>query len=879
MVKADVRRDYYADLGLTPSAESEDIKKQFRKLALKYHPDRNPGRELEFISKFQAIQAAHEILSDAQQRLRYDTDRLRAGYGKLYGPPKPSATRKTATSNFASTPSPKPPTAKQPSSARPQSYHSGPSSGAQRYASYARAAPKQPWEKTSNEGQTRADAYRGFQEMKGNGMPGWNQFDPRTGRSAFPGATPRPTTASAGQQRPKSAYEYFKTSPKPSTPDPSRAQSARKKQGFAPRAAAGGDEPMASSTSSYSNAYRGERSQTPNVFGTAPSPTARKAAAGFSSRADTLRTPEFERASRQYASTGGERTFFSSTGFGRSSSVRDSTGSPKPYSRTNPPSPTPPESGRHRSASPKFKTDTSRNYSSTSSSETDDDDIFPAHKPKAVPKSRLRPHQKFSGFHTQQPGGATNVHEFDGTASPRNVFGARAQTPFESTQGPKPNNVPHTGNFKSSSHDDLRKPFSADSWGGLNFFKPAPPGQEPAQSPTRPGSRGRTETRNSPKPGSASADASSTHDSSRSGSTSQQKYPPFPEGKFHADDWTRKFSDSGWAMPKDDESKNHPQQATNTQRQRSPRKQNTRPGAKVRPTPQPATVATEAEEAESTVNGSDKPEPPKTGSDDAEAMDLDDELPANMATGADTTTNVEGPAKDTGKETPSQTQPASSSTETSKESKLFNLDGLREAAPFTSTSNGGIDDLQDIHASLPFESRAKASRTTMNDIRAPKLVLPNPPKRPQPPSMVPMGLGSERLGLSRAAWDRHLAEMEFYMRRWSSFNKEMLHHFVARQETLDTGMAPHWLGAVGDSTGVKVSNGDDQNDSKEAQEEDDDETKVPQSSKCGFNAYVRALEQDRQAQKHWEVAREMHMECIIAHGQLRDALLNGSRLF
>ncbi|KAH8434196.1 uncharacterized protein LDX57_011835 [Aspergillus melleus] len=332
-------------------------------------------------------------------------------------------------------------------------------------------------------------------------------------------------------------------------------------------------------------------------------------------------------------------------------------------------------------------------------------------------------------------------------------------------------------------------------------------------------------------------------------------------------------------MPKDDESKN-PQQAANTQRQRSPRKQNTRPGAKVRPTPQPATVATEAEEAESTVNASDKPEPPKTGSDDAEAMDLDDELPANTATSADTNANVEpGPAKDAGKETPSQTQPASSTMENSKESKLFNLDGLREAAPFTSTSHGGIDDLQDIHASLPFESRAKTSRTTMNDIRAPKLVLPNPPKRPQPPPLVPMSLGSERLGLSRAAWDRHLAEMEFYMRRWSAFNKEMLNHFVARQETLDTGMAPHWLGAVGDSTGVKVSNGDGQEDSKETQEDDDDDTKVPQSSKCGFNAYVRALEQDRQAQKHWEVAREMHMECIFAHGQLRDSLLNSSRLF
>ena len=69
--------------------------------ALKYHPDRNPGREAEFNAKFQAIQAANEILSDPQQRLKYDTDRLRAGYGKFYGPPKANTQRKTQPSAWA----------------------------------------------------------------------------------------------------------------------------------------------------------------------------------------------------------------------------------------------------------------------------------------------------------------------------------------------------------------------------------------------------------------------------------------------------------------------------------------------------------------------------------------------------------------------------------------------------------------------------------------------------------------------------------------------------------------------------------------------------------------------------------------------------------
>ncbi|KAJ5111921.1 hypothetical protein NUU61_001551 [Penicillium alfredii] len=70
MMKADVRRDYYANLGLQPSAETEGIKKHFRRLALKYHPDGNPGKEREFKAKFQAIQVADEILSDPKRRLK-----------------------------------------------------------------------------------------------------------------------------------------------------------------------------------------------------------------------------------------------------------------------------------------------------------------------------------------------------------------------------------------------------------------------------------------------------------------------------------------------------------------------------------------------------------------------------------------------------------------------------------------------------------------------------------------------------------------------------------------------------------------------------------------------------------------------------------------
>lgn len=371
-----------------------------RSPALKYHPDRNPGRELEFNAKFQAIQAANEILSDSHQRLKYDTDRLRAGYGKFYGPPRANTSRKTPTNPYASTPNAKPQPPKPQFSSRPQSFHNGPSTGAQRFASYARAAPRQPWEKMQDDGQTRADAYRGFQDMKGNSTPGWSQFDPRTGRSGYSGAAPRPDgTPNKQSPRPKSAYEYFKTSPKATgTESSSRTQSTRKKQGFAPRTA-GGDEPMAPHTSSYTSAPRRERFQSSDpIFEAAPSPTAKKTATPSDYRTESTRTPDFERASSRYAGTGGEKTFFSSSWLGRESR-RNSPEDARTHSRTNPPSPTPAPSGRHQSASPKLKKNRNQYYDSTSSSGTEED-AFVSRKQKATPKSRLR-NQKFSHFRSQ----------------------------------------------------------------------------------------------------------------------------------------------------------------------------------------------------------------------------------------------------------------------------------------------------------------------------------------------------------------------------------------------------------------------------------------------------------------------------------------------
>jgi curved DNA-binding protein len=64
-------KDYYAVLGVGKSASGEEIKKAFRKLAVKYHPDRNPG-DKQAEERFKEISEAYEVLSDAEKRQKYD---------------------------------------------------------------------------------------------------------------------------------------------------------------------------------------------------------------------------------------------------------------------------------------------------------------------------------------------------------------------------------------------------------------------------------------------------------------------------------------------------------------------------------------------------------------------------------------------------------------------------------------------------------------------------------------------------------------------------------------------------------------------------------------------------------------------------------------
>ena len=67
------KRDYYETLGVPKNASEEEIKKSYRKLAMKHHPDRNQGDTAKVAEeKFKEAKEAYEMLSDSQKRAAYD---------------------------------------------------------------------------------------------------------------------------------------------------------------------------------------------------------------------------------------------------------------------------------------------------------------------------------------------------------------------------------------------------------------------------------------------------------------------------------------------------------------------------------------------------------------------------------------------------------------------------------------------------------------------------------------------------------------------------------------------------------------------------------------------------------------------------------------
>ena len=77
------QKDYYKVLGVGENASADEIKKAYRKLAVKYHPDKNPGSKKEAEEKFKEVSEAYYVLGDPKRKQEYDAFR-KGGFGGTY---------------------------------------------------------------------------------------------------------------------------------------------------------------------------------------------------------------------------------------------------------------------------------------------------------------------------------------------------------------------------------------------------------------------------------------------------------------------------------------------------------------------------------------------------------------------------------------------------------------------------------------------------------------------------------------------------------------------------------------------------------------------------------------------------------------------------
>ncbi|KAH8680887.1 hypothetical protein BX600DRAFT_504636 [Xylariales sp. PMI_506] len=302
MPKVDSSRNYYADLQAAPSDSVDEIKKKYKKLALKWHPDRNPGKEEEVNAKFQSIQSAYEILVDPSLRKQYDDARNKSssrypGASGVRGNPWANAG-----SNFP------PPPRRGAAAGTTSSNQPRPSSGASRYSNFTKNAPQA--DKPSQTGDTEAH-YRAWQGMRNGNRRPTNPPPPPPRRA--PTAAREPKTSDS-ENIPKTAFQKQKA-------QASFGNSSRR-PGFTPRSPELGDEPPVTNKNYYT-----DRTHT-NIFNETTSNNARQNRQTFAT-ADPLAqfrgASTDDRQSTPYATPGGEKTslFDEEPGISRAKSHRE----------------------------------------------------------------------------------------------------------------------------------------------------------------------------------------------------------------------------------------------------------------------------------------------------------------------------------------------------------------------------------------------------------------------------------------------------------------------------------------------------------------------------------------------------------------------------
>lgn len=380
-----VSPDYYADLELPTEAPVEDVRKAYRKLALQYHPDRNAGKESECVPRFQAIQAANEVLCDPASKQKYDNDRRKVGLfptGPTFNP------RQAAPGNpyAASSAYPPPPRRTAPGTwQRPPQAGASAANGADRFSNFPRPSPTAK----RDPAQDRTNVFRAWQNMNST-QDRQQRFNPAGAQPPPPPPMPPPpqsqTKPQPTRQRPPvpprndpkmpteeqiRAGMKYKNVPQVNTEEADKRQSAwsafsqanagkpgmarsntqrtPRRQGFNPNAPGSNERQAPETASHYVHRNKSEDFGRPEASRRVPPPPPGPPPAGatpttpLSPTSPTTRRPfadptrpfsggtpddqvpfaEGTRKRTPYTSFIGEKTAFSAEGLRRSNSTRD----------------------------------------------------------------------------------------------------------------------------------------------------------------------------------------------------------------------------------------------------------------------------------------------------------------------------------------------------------------------------------------------------------------------------------------------------------------------------------------------------------------------------------------------------------------------------
>ncbi|EHA55047.1 hypothetical protein MGG_01834 [Pyricularia oryzae 70-15] len=827
MVKADYNRDYYADLELPQNADVNDVKRQFRKLALKYHPDRNPGREAEVNAKFQTIQAAHEILTSPEQRSKYDAHRSRRapGASNVRGNPWADAGR-----NF-----PPPPQRNRPNASGGSSRPAGTASSADRYARFPNQPPPPPPRPTEDP-KSRAEAFESMRPKPRPRAPTAPHTGAHTGSSSSGASTrPRPpdtrqTAYTASQQKKAEASFGNRT-----------GRSLR--SGFVPGSPMGDEPPVASSNYSSSKRHTSLFDET-----AAPPPVPPRERAdygtGSGSGADDRFPPNLDPRSSPYQTRSGERLnpFEGGTSVNRAKSTR--------------------ESHRRAQDDPDHFATPNRQRSFSVSDEPEGK-TYPATEPRQanisrkatantsnIPDSARGPRFQDQFSSNAGPGmsaaSSAGYGFHDGSApqtSGAAADGSHGSRAFRDDSDPHPNVFPQNPNngmhvdsaepssFARSSADSINTRFVPDEHTNVNWqfnaggdFSPSThgAGSRRAQSGSRHGRRSPTKGHSrmaGMAAGAAAATAaglaaSGTFRNLSSGSEgssedeganpqARAEKQPSPhqqqdQAGFDADVWSDKIGSEHFVPVPPPRGSGSPSRPPMRPPKRRPTVRMTKGGS--------AGLV----EEEDTTSGEDRAGGVAVdGMDSSNAMDIDTPMgePTTMpqATVANGVRGVpvepsrpEWRAGDANGFATAAHPPAITASDPPGVKPRFNVsnaagsedtddfgagfDDLKNVEPIAQRA-AGLNSFDDLKTHLPFESRA-AVNVPVDKAKGSQEASINFPKPPVPPR-APAPLAISGLKPSGSAWEAHVNEFEIYLREWDTFNSKFVDHVLARQNQLN----------------------------------------------------------------------------------------------